>query len=327
MKRFAILALLIGMLVIVGAVWAADPSAVAAAVLRAGPATFIVIGVRAVSVSLAGICWWLLLPRASAPQPRVCILLRLVREGGNTLLPLTQVGGDVIGARLLTFWGVAGSLAAASVTVDVLLQAATQFLFALAALGLLALQGRSSAFVHDISLALFFALPALAGFYLVQRHWGEALINALLRRLARGREWAVHGTVDALFRNLHAIYGRRGPLTGALIGHFAIWFFGAMEVWVALPAMGYPVDYRSALIIEGLAQAVRGAAFVVPGAVGVQEGGLILLCGLFGVPAQSALALSLIKRAADLAIGGPGLAIWQALEASRLAKRKVSAQG
>ena len=64
---------------------------------------------------------------------------------------------------------------------------------------------------------------------------------------------------------------------------------------------------------------------MVPGAVGVQEGGLILLCGLFGIPAQSALALSLIKRAADLAVGGPGLIAWQVLEASRIGKRKAPA--
>ena len=46
---------------------------------------------------------------------------------------------------------------------------------------------------------------------------------------------------------------------------------------------------------------------------------------LFGIPAQSALALSLIKRAADLAVGGPGLIAWQVLEASRIGKRKAPA--
>ena len=322
MKRVAIVAAVIGILVIAGAIWAADPLAVAAAVATAGWSTFIVIGVRAVSVSAAGLCWWLLIPRAQSPQLWVSALLRIVREGGNTLLPLTQIGGDVISVRLLTFWGLAGSLASASVIVDVLLQAVTQFIFALTALGLLALSGSSDAFVHDAGIALLFAVPALAGFYIVQRQWGEALVSALLRRLARGQEWAVHGTVDALFQNLHAIYERRGTLTAALVGHLVVWFFGALEVWVALTAMGYAIDLRTAIVIEGLAQAARGAAFMVPGAVGVQEGGLIILCGLFGIQAQSALALSLIKRAADIAVGGPGLIAWHVLETSRLAKKK-----
>src|SRR5207244_8083928 len=60
-----------------------------------------------------------------------------VREATNVLLPLAQVGGDLIGAGLLTLYAVPGALAAASVIVDVLIQAATQFLFAI--FGLLAL--------------------------------------------------------------------------------------------------------------------------------------------------------------------------------------------
>ncbi len=67
-------------------------------------------------------------------RPGAAVLLRFVREAVNALLPLMQVGGDIIGARLLTFWAVPGPLAAASIIIDVLIQAATQFLFA--ALGL-----------------------------------------------------------------------------------------------------------------------------------------------------------------------------------------------
>jgi putative membrane protein len=323
MRRLAILAAIVGACVVAAAIWAADPGA--DAVARAGAATLLVVGVRSISMSGAGLAWWLLLPPENAPDPRVCILLRIVREGGNTLLPFTQIGGDVIGARLLTFWGVAGALAAASVVVDILLQAATQFIFALTALGLLAVRGNSQALVRELLAGFMIGVPALAGFYIVQRRWGEALVSSLLRRLARGREWAAHGTAEALFQRLHTIYERRARVASALLLHLAVWFFGAMEIWIALSAMGYPIDYRSAVIIEGLAQAVRGAAFVVPGAVGVQEGGLILLCGLFGIPAQSALALSLIKRAADLGVGGPGLIAWQVLEASRIAKRKAAA--
>jgi hypothetical protein len=38
---------------------------------------------------------------------------------------------------------------------------------------------------------------------------------------------------------------------------------------------------------------------------------------LFGVPPGAALALSLVKRVPDLAIGIPGLLAWQALEMRR----------
>jgi hypothetical protein len=78
------------------------------------------------------------------------------------------------------------------------------------------------------------------------------------------------------------------------------------------------VTVAEALVIESLMQAVRGAAFAVPGALGAQEAGLILLCGVFQIPADQALALSLIKRAADLMIGMPSLVALQVLEGERL---------
>jgi hypothetical protein len=62
-------------------------------------------------------------------------------------------------------------------------------------------------------------------------------------------------------------------------------------------------------------------AFAIPEAFGAQEAGLILLCGIFQIPPDQALALSLIKRAADLVVGVPGLVSLQVLEGGRLKAR------
>lgn len=321
MKRLSILTAAIGIAIIAAAVYAADPATVAAAMAQAGWAAAIVIALRLVAVTLAGLTWWLLFPKHPRPQPSVCALLRIVREGANTLLPLAQIGGDVIAARLLTFWNIPGPLAAATVIVDVLAQAGTQFLFALVGLALLIAHGVGGNFVYDIAWALGAAALALTGFYVAQRHGGEKLVNALLKRLARGREWQINGTFEAVFHRLHEVYGRRRALALTVICHLGVWFIGALEVWVGLTAMGYHPTYAEAVAIESLAQAARGAAFVVPGAVGVQEGGLVVLCALFGIPAHSALALSLIKRAADIMVGVPGLVAWHALETRRFNRR------
>jgi hypothetical protein len=72
------------------------------------------------------------------------------------------------------------------------------------------------------------------------------------------------------------------------------------------------------VILESAALAIRGAAFLVPGAVGVQEGGFILLGNLLGISGEIALAVSLLRRARELALGIPGLIAWQLLEAGRL---------
>ena len=111
--------------------------AVGQAVSSVGWGILLVVLARAVALAVAGVGWWLLFPSKMRPQLRTCVLLRFVREATNVLLPLAQVGGDLIGAGLLTLYAVPGALAAASVIVDVLIQAATQFLFAI--FGLLAL--------------------------------------------------------------------------------------------------------------------------------------------------------------------------------------------
>jgi len=56
----------------------------------------------------------------------------------------------------------------------------------------------------------------------------------------------------------------------------------------------------------------------VPGALGILEGSSIVFGALFGLPAQTALTISLAKRVRELALGLPGLTVWQWVEGHRL---------
>jgi len=100
--------------------------------------------------------------------------------------------------------------------------------------------------------------------------------------------------------------------------HMTGWIVGVAEVLIVFAFMGNPISLAQALVIESLMHAIRGAAFVIPSALGAQEGGLVLLCAIFGIPPEQAIALSLVKRAADLTIGVPGLVGWQLFEWKRL---------
>ena len=62
---------------------------------------------------------------------------------------------------------------------------------------------------------------------------------------------------------------------------------------------------------------MRSGAFLIPGALGAQEVGYAALAPLVGLPPEIALALSLLKRARELAIGVPVLLVWQWREARR----------
>ncbi len=282
---------------------------------------------RAATVSIAGAGWWLLFPVTRPLRLRTAVLLRFIREAINTLLPLTQVGGDIISARLLTFWAVPGALGAASIIVDVLMQAATQFLFA--ALGIMALiaLGTDATVAGAAATSLAVALPLLGGFYLAQRGGGRRILHLVFSRLKGDANWRVLGTVDAVYEKFSAIYAERSGLMASGFVHLTGWLVGLAEVLIVLRCMGLPATIGEALVIESLVQAVRGAAFAVPSALGAQEAGLILLCGLFQIPSDQALALSFIKRAADLVIGIPGLIALQILEGRRFTANHLHRAG
>jgi putative membrane protein len=315
---------------------------VGSAIARAGWGMPFVILTRTATVSIAGVGWWLLFPGSWVPgswvpgsgrsvpadgrlfpenrplQLRAAVLLRFIREAVNTLLPLTQVGGDIIGARLVAFRAASGPLAAASVIIDVLMQAATQFLFALLGLVTLVVLGIDRTVVGIAATGLALALPALGGFYLVQRGSGRRAVHFVLSRLSGDRNWRLLGTVDRVYQGLSTIYARRSGLAVSGVVHLTGWLVGVCEVYIVLYCLGQDVTIAEALVIESLIQAVRGAAFAIPSALGAQEAGLILLCGIFQIPPDQALVLSLSKRAADLVIGVPGLLALQTLEGERL---------
>jgi putative membrane protein len=318
MKRLTILTFLFGLSLASLLIAYSGAGDVLDAVADAGWATLAIVLARAIALAVDGFAWRFLFPVAVRPPNWLCVFLRWIREAVNQLLPVAQVGGDLIGARLLTFWGTEGALAGAGVVADLAVQATTQFAFAGLGLVLLVVLQGDSMLVRYAGGGMVVAAAALAGFFIVQRREGGRFVGGLLRRAAGGREWLGVAAVERLYERLGAIYANpRGVAASAMI-HMAVWVFGAVEVWVALYAMGHPVSISEAIVIESLGQAVRGAAFAVPGALGVQEGGFIALCALFGVPAGPALALSLVKRVPDLVLGLPGLLAWQSLEGRRV---------
>jgi putative membrane protein len=177
-----------------------------------------------------------------------------------------------------------------------------------------------------IAIGIAIAIPALGTFVLAQGARGQRIIKRLLSLVAGQREWQVFGAVDELFAQLDRFYRFRLGLARSGLWHLVGWFVGAIEVWIVLHFMGYPISYEQAVIIESLMHAARAAAFAIPGALGAQEGALIVLCAMFAVPPEAAIALSLVKRVPDLIIGIPGLAAWQAMEGWHWRARRASAR-
>lgn len=260
---------------------------------------------------------WVIMPIEQRPKLYYSAAIRIVRDTVNTLLPTTQIGGDIVAARLMTFCGVVAPMAAAGVVVDLFLQVVTQFLFALGGTLLLLQLGADPSIIRAVITGLLIAVPLLIGFYFIQRLGFGAVLVTALKKLAGGKEWETFAVTDAFYAALARIRARGQAMMIGATTHLAAWIVGCAEVTIIFGFMGHPVSLAQAVVIESIGQAARGAAFAVPGAIGVQEGAFVLLCGGFGIPPEAALALSLIKRIADVAIGLPGFWFWYRFEGGR----------
>jgi putative membrane protein len=322
MKRWLILAAGLGLVLAIAIIAYQGFGAVAQAFAAVGFGVVIVVLLRAVELAGAGLGWWIIVPASARCPLYACVWVRFIREAINALLPVAQVGGEIAGGRVMTFFGIAGEVAGATILVDILMQAVTLLLFTFVGIGVLATVVADRALIGSLAAGTAILGLALAGFFAAQRFGGAKLFDRLLMALAAKLGWSSLANRASLHDNLVRIYADLPRLAAAMLVHFGVWFVGVFEVLVALRLMGFPIGYGEALAIESVGQAVRAAAFLMPGALGVQEAGFIAVCAVYGIPAPAALALSLVKRVPDLTLGVPFLFVWHAHESRALMRRR-----
>src|SRR5262249_30618767 len=159
--------------------------------------------------------WWLPFPLKMRPQLQTCIALRFIREATNVLLPLAQIGGDLVGAGLPTPYAIPAAPPGASVLVHGLARPARLFPFAVLGshclIALIAVGGDAT-LAWAAALGLGFAGTMLAGFYFGQRRGGQRILHFVIKRLTGDRKWGALGTVDAVYQNLSMIYAVQSDL-------------------------------------------------------------------------------------------------------------------
>lgn len=253
------------------------------------------------------------------------LLARWVGESANSALPAGQIGGPLFMARHLAHRGFPARQAIAAITVSTTFQTVSQLAFALMGLALVATQSGGAAHGR-LALTLLGGVAMLGVmlwlFYRLQR---QGLFARTARRfgflLTRGSGHERHARLveraESVDRAIEETHARAGRNAASLFLSLAGWVVGTGEVYWMLGFLKHPVSWSDALVLESLGQAIRAAGFAVPGALGVQEGGYLLLAPLAGLPPQHALALSLGKRAREVFWALPGLIWWYRTERTR----------
>jgi putative membrane protein len=326
-KLFAILAGLAGLVVTVAIVWHFGFDAVGQSLLAIGWQGFLAVCVIHLALYLLlGWAWRTILPRGRPASLWTLVWGRLIRDGGSEVLPLSQIGGYVLGARATSLNGLPPAIAYASTIVDVTLELLGQLAFTALGLALLVWFNPATDLLRPVALALAAAIILCVGFVIAQRR-GIGIVEHLVRRLAA--QWVPSTVVEAapVQQAINSIYQRPHRLARGALLHLVAWIAGCAEAWIALWYMGTAIDPAAVLVIESLLYGARSVAFAVPNALGVQEGAYIVLGAMFGLGPETMLAISFVKRGRDYLIGVPALLLWQGVESQRLWLRRSKPGG
>ena len=234
MKVGIIIAILAGLVLTVMLIAYRGLAEISGMLFVAGWGLILVALLHLIPAVLSSLAWRSLISATGRNPFRVFLLARLVREGASHLLPVAQVGAELVGARVLTLHGTQANVAGASVVVDLFMEVLSQVMFTLLGLLLLVLAGVHNRTVFWMFIGLAAMLAVLGGFILAQRSGMFKVLEHLMEKLAAKWPWISLGAVDGLHEAIQTICRNRRALLAAGGLHMTAWLLGAAEVWLAV---------------------------------------------------------------------------------------------
>lgn len=317
MKIGVIAAALVGLALFIWLLFHIGVESIWQAVASVGVGGFVLLTAAGVAVvALLGTGWMALIPGAGARDFITFAIGRQTRDSAGDILPFSQLGGIVIGARAVILRGIKPPLAFASAIADVTTELMAQIVFILIGIALCIAQLRASEatapYVDGLILGTLLLVPGIAAFVVLQQR-GSKMAESLAGRFLPA---ALKHTA-AFSEQMRAMYDSPARLAISSTIHLLSWIAAAGLIWLSVRLIGFKLDFFSCVAIEALLAALRSATVFVPAAIGVQEAGYAALMPLFGLGPEVGLAVSLLKRARDIVVGVPVLLLWQAVEGRR----------
>ena len=226
--------------------------------------------------------------------------LRLGGESLNQLTPTACLGGEPFKASRLQADGVPLEVASASVVIlkGILFLSLTLYIMTGVALAPVFLP---EAATHMLLLCVAAVGLAAAGIIFVVVQGREPCGNSF-RFLSR-RGWVPHflrdqegflGDLDTAMSHFYRQYPARAVLAFSLF--FLSWLLHSVEVYLIFWLLGHPISWGLAVCLDALAMLFTALGFFIPAAIGVQEGGNILLALGFKLGFDLGAAFSILRR-------------------------------
>jgi putative membrane protein len=306
------IALVLGVALMIGLAIRESAASIAGLLKEAGWLLLLLVPLHTAPLFLDVVGWRVLILEPA--RTRSLFLIATIREAINRLLPVANIGGELVGIRLLTHQGVSGTTAVSSVVVELLLFLLAQYLFL--TLGVACLLNITGG-IGATGALLLGAAGGLSVILLLMWLLRSGMLFRAIERMAsrmlgsNGQPSSVIGKLTRLDTAIRELTAARGRLGRAIIWQLAGLIGGSSETWLALRWLGHPLSLAGALALESFTLAARSLFFVAPAGLGVQEAGLIGVGHVLGLGSDVAIALSLAKRMREILFGLPALVAWQ----------------
>jgi uncharacterized protein (TIRG00374 family) len=273
----------------------------------------ILIGINAIIFLLFTSRWWLILLAQGYRRPFFALTgYRLASFGVTYFTPGPQFGGEPLQVHLLgQRENLPTEVAAASVTLDKLLELIANFSFLLVGVMVILFSGilKRNAPVELLVLPaslLVFPISYLAALWYDRRPISWISGNLTTRFPGSSRLESAHQTIIATEHQV-ARFCKKNPiaLLAAAVLSILIWSLMVYEFSLMLKFLGAPLTIFQVLV--ALTAARIAFLLPLPAGLGSLEAGQVMAMGLIGVNPALGLSLSLFIRARDVILGGVGL--------------------
>lgn len=307
MLRYFLLAL--GLAVLGLLVWRIGPGNIYDAASQLGPVTLLIILIPSVLMyAIEAYGWKVVLGPSGKAVPFWRLLtIRSAGEVVNMTTPTAYLGGEPLKAYLLKKHNVPIAEGAASVVIAKTTMTIAEVCFILTGIALgFWILGVGSSAGQTITAALVsvgLLVCSIAGFVFIQHRGLFASILSMVRKLGlririlEAQEEHLR-SIDRTILNFYSHHRR------AFIASTSVYLFGwlaeSLEVFGIIYFLGGSVSFLAAISIGALAVFIKGGSFFIPGSLGAQDAGNMLLLQAFGYSDVTGITFALLRRFREL---------------------------
>ncbi len=306
MLRYILLAL--GLIVLSLLIWRSGPANIYEAAIRLGPTALLAILIPSVIMyCVEAYGWHVVLGRAAQRVSFWRLLtIRTAGEVVNMTTP-AYLAGEPLKAYLLKKYDVSLAEGAASVVIAKTTMTIAEVFYILIGIALTFwILGTGSSAGQTITAALLsvgLLVCSIVGFVLIQQRGLFASILSVVKRLGvrirflEAQEEQLH-SIDQTIRNFYRHHQKAFYVSIGV--YFVGWLAESVEVFGIIYMLGGSVSVWSAFAIGALAVFIKGGSSFIPGSVGAQDAGNLLLLQAFGYSDLTGITFALLRRFREL---------------------------